>query len=391
MHPLAINYIIFAVFLLFLTLFGIKKAKIQKGEIVFLTASFFTLMLLHAGVKINSVEDLPRYEDTFKFIANADFKNIYGLIKNTDYFWAIFNKLCSYVTYDFTFLLLVYNLFLIGTHFLLAKKYSPYIPVSIVVFLLISYNQSLFVLRQYMAISFLLWTIPCIINRKLIPYLILCILAFYTHSSALIWFPIYFVYNIKNIKIFYFVIFLFAILMSFLNTNIGHLIILLGLEFESYVDVSVQWNMTIKFIAVSYLLTYVFALKSHVLDEGINKLCFLILLIYAICYIFAPPVNLLARILKYFEVFLFLSVPITMSYIKSKSIRLFYIITIMMLQGFLSLRALDEFYFCDYFFDGVSFDYFILIIIFYLLGLYLFKKDFFCNSNNQISTFENCN
>ena len=314
MHILATNYIIFSIYivLLFIINYNNKKnGSLNIGENFFISVSFFTLIYLHVNVNRNSVEDLPAYYETFQKISRVDFSKIFGQIRNTDYSYAIFNKICSLISNDFKSLLFIYNVILIGSHYLIAKKYSPYLPISIALFLLISYNQSLFVIRQYLAISVLLWTIPCILNKKIIPYIILSTIAFFFHSSSIIWFPIYFIYNIKNVKLFLISIILMIITMSYLSTNPTSLIILLGLEFENYVRDGFGMNLTVKLIPLMYLLCYCLFLRKHVLDEGINKLCFIALVVYTVTFFFAPPVGLIDRILKYYETLSFLSVPIT--------------------------------------------------------------------------------
>lgn len=382
MHTLAINYIIFSGYLMLLLLFKNNGIKMGMKEYIFIILSFISLMMLHIGVEVNSVEDLPKYEILYLQVVVYPFNQIFSLIKNTDYFWAIFCKMCSYVTKDFIWLLFVYNSILIISHFSIAKRYSPYIPISIVIFMAISYNQSLFVLRQYLAISFLLWSIPCIINKRIIPYLILCIIAFYTHSSSIIWFPIYFIYNIKNKRLFIATIAGIITMLSLLNTNIGRYILMFGLEFESYVDTSVKWNITAKLIPIMYLTTFCVFLKSHIFDEGINKLCFIALIIYAFCYLFAPPVNLLGRILKYYESLLFISVPITMVYMRNKLVKNLYLLSILILQGYLSINALDEFYFRDYTYRSISLIFNILILLSLIFMFYLFKNKL-SNTNNE--------
>lgn len=377
MHTLAINYIIFSVYIVLLYIINNndnKFVRINSREKVFVILSFFTLIFLHVNVNRDSVEDLPNYYETFSKISQVKFSEIFQQIRNTDYSYAIFNKLCSLISNDFKCLLFIYNIILLGSHYLIAKKYSPYLPISIALFLLISYNQSLFVIRQYLAISVLLWSIPCILNKKIVPYIILSIIAFFFHSSSIIWFPLYFIYNIRNKKKFLVSIILMIVSISYLCSNPANLIMLLGLEFESYVRDDVGMNLTMKLIPFMYLLCYCIFLGKHIFDEGINKLCFIALLIYTVIFFFAPPVGLIDRILKYYETLSFLSVPITMYYCKLKQLSIPYFISILVFQGYLTAKSLNEFYFVDYYLDECSFILLLFILISVWLLVYVINK-----------------
>ena len=162
--------------------------------------------------------------------------------------------------------------------------------------------------------------------------------------------------------------------MSYLSTNPTSLIILLGLEFENYVRDGFGMNLTVKLIPLMYLLCYCLFLRKHVLDEGINKLCFIALVVYTVTFFFAPPVGLIDRILKYYETLSFLSVPIAMSYCKPKFLSIPYLISILVFQGFLTIKVLDEFYFANYRLDECPFSLIMLIIISVLLLMYVINK-----------------
>ena len=170
MHLLAINYIFFSVFLLIILLGKGFKIENKAGDKLFIIISFIVLAVLHIFVDINSVEDLSGYELGFKQMANTSLANIFDVFRKGDPLYAILNKVVVSFTNDFSFFLLLYNILLLGSHYSVLSKYSPCVPISIVIFLALTYNQSLFVLRQYLAISLLFISIPFIVERRMIAF-----------------------------------------------------------------------------------------------------------------------------------------------------------------------------------------------------------------------------
>ena len=374
MHSFAVLYIFLALYTLALLFVSSKQNVFVRKEYVFISVSFLILMFFHVFVDTYSVEDLYRYEDTYKRICNLSFSNALEQDVHFDYMWVIFNKLAAFVTGDFSFLLFLYNIILLGTVYLISNKYSPYMPVSIIIFILLAYEQSLFVLRQYLATAIVLWTIPYIINKKLLPYIGLCVAAYFCHKSAIIWIPLYFLYNIENLKIYIGALVSAIVMIGFICSNPLIMSSFFDDYYIRYLEDGVSQNMTMKLISSSYLICYILFAKRCIFDRGVNKVCFTMLLVYTIIYCFAPPVGIISRILKYFELSLFLVIPITMSYIKSFPIRFSYLISILILQGYLFIRGLDKDWISNYRIQEISFQIVLLIFISMLLLFKFIKK-----------------
>lgn len=357
MHLLELIYIFFCVYLIFLLLSKRGIDSLRGADYVFMAISFFFLMYFHVMVDINSVEDLPAYKEMFTRSYTESLQDNFSRMWSQEYLFVIYNYLVSFLTHDYVVYLIIYNTIIIGVHYWLAMKYSPSIPISIVLFILFSYNQSLFIVRQYLAMSIILLTVPLILNRKLIPFIVLCAIAFFIHNSTIMWFPIYFFYGIRNRKAFIASMIAMAGFFILLNTDIGGYILMLGFSYDSYLMDGVavgSSSLNAKLIPTFYLLCYVFSLKGHVLDEGINKLCFMMLTLLTIGYVFAPPISLLGRILQLYQTMLIIAVPIMLTYIKSFEVRIMLLISILALHGYSAMKVLSEDYFASYRLDSFN-------------------------------------
>lgn len=67
--------------------------------------------------------------------------------------------------------------------------------MSMFVFMCMYFNQSLNIMRQWLAIGIYLYGVQYLLEKKLVHYLIVCVVAMLFHSSAVITIPIYFIYH----------------------------------------------------------------------------------------------------------------------------------------------------------------------------------------------------
>lgn len=376
MHVLELNYIIFSISLIILLAVRRGSKEYLFFDYLFIAISFFVLMYLHVAVDVNSVEDLPAYKQMFTKSYTYSLSSNFSSMWSKEYLFVIYNYLISFITHDYVFYLIIYNTILIGCHYWLSVKYSPYIPLSIVLFILFTYSQSLFVIRQYLTLSLILITVPLIINRKLFSYLCVCMVAFFIHNSAIMWFPIYFFYGIKNKKLFLGSLGAMAILFILLNTEIGSYILMLGFSYDTYImDGGIgQASMFAKLVPTIYLLCYVHFLRGDVLDEGINKLCLITLTLLCIGYVFTPPIGILGRIMQYYQTLSIIAIPIMLSYIHNRAIRMFVLISILCLQGFSSMKPLQEEYFSSYSLNSFDYSSFFAILLLTIIMIILIRK-----------------
>lgn len=75
-------------------------------------------------------------------------------------------------------------------------------------------------IRQFLAVTFILFFVDFIEKRKTVPFMIVVILAYFIHSSALLWIPFYFIINFKPwSKKFVLCSVFFTVVLFFLSTS----------------------------------------------------------------------------------------------------------------------------------------------------------------------------
>ena len=166
MTILGINLFLCILYALFLKCAKLKDSDSRK---IYFILAFIQIFILRTVVEPNSIPDLATYVDIFDLSKETKVKDIllgeYLMISESGYF--LLCKISSLVSDNFHFLLAIISLIWIYSYFNLFKKYSKYFAISIIILLLTEFPQSLFVLRQHLAIAIWLFAYPAIINRNL--------------------------------------------------------------------------------------------------------------------------------------------------------------------------------------------------------------------------------
>ena len=141
---------------------------------------------------------------SFRFQVGADwysYKNIYEYIDSKNVFSYPIEPLFAYSVYflksiinNYSFFIFVFTTFAIFIKFKQFYKYSPFFFVSVMVYLSIQFTTyDLNGIRQGIAIGVVYLSIPYLINRKLVPFLLTILVASCFHASSIIVLPFYFI------------------------------------------------------------------------------------------------------------------------------------------------------------------------------------------------------
>lgn len=312
-------------------LFALDSNNRDSKQQVFIVVSSMVLISLRLFIDIHSLPDLYAYSLGYEQICkqsliDVPFGEIYD-VKMPEIGFRLFMKLISYLSDSFSFFLLIFGWIWFYLYYRQIRTFSPYIILSVVLLALGGYSQSLFVLRQHMAMAIAFCAFPYIIQHNLKKYLIVITIAFLFHQTAIVFFPIYFLYSINNNKKLIFSLIIVAIaaysLFSILLSYFG---IELLKGYESYVLVDDEGtNSTGALISLCHLSAYVYFLRRHIFDEGINRLLFIILFLSTTLNFAGIGFVSTSRLLMYYSSIEFLVIPKTTSYIKNILIRNLYL------------------------------------------------------------------
>lgn len=249
---------------------------------------------------------------------------------NADYFWLFF----------ITAIVVVY------CYLTIIKKYSMNYCFSVFLFITLGVYTFFFNgLRQGLAMAIFALALPYLLEKKLIPYLIICFLASIFHSTALVMIPFYFLVNLR-IKPIYKILatFLGSLLVSrFLVSYIATT----NERYESYTEVSEEAGglLTIGFYTILLLFIYSVIRFYNIKDKYIIKLFTL----YAVGVVFIIPIAMLGamasgpqRLISYFTWTLILILPVIFKrinniYVTSLAVVMFLVYFLLTTSTFSSL------------------------------------------------------
>ena len=304
---------------------GLSSLNIRAKGFLFLTIAFFHLMFMHIFFDSSKFPDLPGYFTYFKSVSNP---NIHS--PNLEIGWNILNRILYSVSHNNLILLFAVSFLIILFYIITVKRYSAIPWLSIYIFLCTVFYDSLFILRQHLAIAICLMSIPYIIDRKPIKFILLTLLAVSFHYSALIWIPAYFIYAIKINKRFVFMLIIFSVLLYFSMDIILIKLISLTRRIMAYTNPHNQGTIgALKSSAVvlSTLLLSLYSFKKVEKITGYNKLFFqlsIIAFILSLIPFFGTSFTLFSRLHLYYTVSGIFLIPNALANLEDK--RLYYIL-----------------------------------------------------------------
>lgn len=195
-------YILAYVAMLILALYS-KKHNISRNSFCL---TVFVMWAAIIGLRHPSMGVDLQYGNTngywgmYRVIGKASWSDVFKKeFLNYEKGYAILNKLLYTISEDAQFLLIVCAVITMGAVMWLICKYSKSPLLSVVVYLalpafLINFSG----LRQAIAVAVTIYSFRFIKEKKLIPFIILVILANWFHSSAIVFLAAYPIYHIKT-------------------------------------------------------------------------------------------------------------------------------------------------------------------------------------------------
>ncbi len=302
-------YLLIAFSAIFIPKKATKKQKIFSFCLLFL--GIFLIVGLRnpsMGADLNS-GNFGGYLGRYQYIAKKDWH--YLLFEGRDAYelasyetgYVALNKLISVFGIDYQHLIICVSFVSLFPVFVIYRRYSENFEFSIIIYLALTCFLAVFsALRQSCAIAICFCSYVFLKKKKLIPFVLLVLLAATFHKTALIFLLAYPFYRIRiSKKIRLFTLGLVGIVFL-LRTQIFRLVVnFIGKDYQT------DSNGAIAFLLLLIALYVLLALFSK--DDGETNSLMNIFLLLILCQCFANIHSFVARVGYYFMPFLGLLIP----------------------------------------------------------------------------------
>ena len=325
------------------------KRTFKYRQQVYLILAFGILFYFHAFRDPYSLLDIPAYANAYKESLGCTWNRVlsdqYVFLKSEVGFRIVIKAISSiFSSYQMLFVLT--SVFLTYSYYKTIKRYSAYFFISVMVFTVSSFADSLFMLRSFLAIGILLFTFPYIIERKIVPFLALSMLAMTIHNSSVIFLPVYFIYGVKKPKwIWMTLIVVGGLFMLGFDGIVSYIVERYLLGYSYYIDnidnyEGASWKMPA--LLGSLLLMRVVVLKKNFFDMGITRLLSIISVLAFLVYTAGMGFGLTSRMAMFFTNMTFLILPDTVSQMKNKQLGIIISIVYIIFSSYFFLRNSTE-------------------------------------------------
>lgn len=193
------EYILLIVTVLVLSLVCFNKYNKNKNKkrinIVFLCGCF-SLLFIYSALRVNIGWDYTMYTRGFYKMARSGFETLE--YQSWEYGFNLLTKVIALLTKDSRIYIAVISAVCLAGPFYVILRYSKKIWLSVLLYInLYFFYCTMNFLRQSIAISIIMFAYTFLINRKLLPYLLLILIASCFHVTALLMIPVYFLANLK--------------------------------------------------------------------------------------------------------------------------------------------------------------------------------------------------
>lgn len=285
--------------------------------------------------------DLARYLPRFERIAKTRWSEIFSLrdVVDFEYGYILFNKIVGVISDNRQVLLIITSGIIVFSFSYFIYKYSKHPWLSFYIFISMGfYGSSFNVLRQYIAMGIVLFSIKYVKERKIKEFLIVLLCAVMFHKTAICFIIVYPIYNIKVERAHLIWIGLISLILGltskFLITSI--------LSFTSYSKYfskigaglgngSGDGNLMLLILVITSAV--IFRDELDKIDENSN-LWINMMIIAMFINIFALQLAIFERLMRYFMLSIIILIPNTIKAQKSNILKNVGNIAIVLLTGY---------------------------------------------------------
>ena len=218
-----------------------------------------------------------------------------------------------------------YQVYLIVTGFLTAFLFGKWIYdnshnvfISTIIFLGMFFVQSLNLMREWLAIAFIINADTFFRNKKFVPFTIFLLLGIFCHMTAAAYLAVVLLGGIKRKRLAFFITLIGCILFYLVRNQVFDLVVKIFPRYDSYVNSSLFINETnfnakdviFLFILGVFLLALVFRKEAFTEEEYNRYYTYSLLLVLALTFsLCGQSFYMLHRVVFYYSVFLIVSIP----------------------------------------------------------------------------------
>jgi len=181
--------------------FAFLVPKTKSNKIIYLVLCAVTIILqmgLRDGtINLSEVVDVVRYYRFCKEAEGFAFLEYFATLKK-DYGYYVFNWLVANIFHEPQVLLFLVPTIICFFSFRFIYKYSDNIYLSVILFFSLGfYGFALTAFRQCLAMAICLWAYDYIKKKKIIPFILITLLAASFHQTAIVFLPMYVIGQLK--------------------------------------------------------------------------------------------------------------------------------------------------------------------------------------------------
>lgn len=226
----SIPYLFFGIFLIVLSYLELKfeNHEKKKRKIRYLCWIFF---LFFFGLRGFVAYDWFSYYKVFQGTGNifnlreASFQNYVGLGDIIEPFFVLYNSIIKTFFNSWTIYVFISSLIDLLVLNYAFKKYSPNYAFSMLLFLSMSIALEFDTMRNIKAVIIFILSFDAIYNRKFLKFCLFIFIGFMFHRSMFLFFPFYFIANIKSPKQFLVIFLIICNVIFFSNIEFANIII----------------------------------------------------------------------------------------------------------------------------------------------------------------------
>lgn len=185
------------------------QKKLFDSSILFY---FGILFIFLGGIRWNYGTDWKPYYIFFE--RNEKIRDFLNDSYSFEVGYTLLNWISKNIVNNYTFFLFIFHTLIIIPKIKIIKDISIYPILSLFLFFCMQLGE-ISAIRNYLAVSILLLTIPAIEKKEIKKFVIITLVACSIHISCIIWFFSYFIYHKKITKKKWIIIFIISIVISF--------------------------------------------------------------------------------------------------------------------------------------------------------------------------------